>query len=115
MTKTPANISIPNWRQHFVICFSCNKEIKDKELIAIANLGQVFNTYDTSGCNFGDRLTIGHTRKHAYYFHKDCFISSSCKNDELAKKLQSSEMTKEDWNYLNKLAGLGEIKNEDEL
>ena len=114
MKKRPENISVPNWRENFVICFSCNKQIKDKELIAIANVGQVFNATENATVSF-EALIVGHIRKHAYHFHKDCFLNSSCKNDELAKKLQSSEMTKEDWSYLSRLAGLGEIKNEDEL
>jgi hypothetical protein len=113
MTPRPANLSVPNWRHQFMVCFSCNEKIKDKELIAVANVGQVFNTIENATFSL-EALSVGHIRKHAYYFHKDCFLNSSCKNDALAKKLQNSEMTQEDWKYLNKLAGISENKHEDE-
>lgn len=98
-------ISIPNWRNTFVKCFICDEDIKDKELIAVANIGQVFNTMVNTGCDFGDTVTVGHTRKRAQYFHKQCF-NTVCSHAPLLRKLEKSEMTPEDWKYLERLAGI---------
>jgi hypothetical protein len=105
-TRCSNMTSIPNWRHTFVRCFVCDENVQDKEVIAIANIAQVFNAHTSFvGSGGGDSVTVGHVRKRANYFHKKCF-SKVCTDEKLLESLQDSQMTEEDWKYLNKLAGV---------